>query len=50
MDERLTIGEICTREVVFASRTMSLVEAARLMREHHVGCLVVADELGGLRG
>lgn len=49
MDERLTIGEICTREVVFATRTMSLVEAARLMREHHVGCLVVADEVGGLR-
>jgi len=49
MGERLTTGEICTRNVSYAERGMPLVEAARLMREHHVGCLVVVDEVGGQR-
>ena len=44
MGERLTAGELCTRIVTFAERGMTLTEAARLMREHHVGCLVVVDE------
>ncbi len=38
------IGEICTRNVVFCSPDTSIVEAARLMREHHVGDLLVAVE------
>lgn len=46
MAERLTTGEICTRNVSYAERAMPLLEAARLMREHHVGCLVVVDEEG----
>ncbi|HEX8011520.1 MAG TPA: CBS domain-containing protein [Casimicrobiaceae bacterium] len=37
----MNAGEICNREVVFAYRTMNLAEAAKLMREHHVGSLVV---------
>lgn len=37
----MNAGEICNREVVFAYRDTRLVEAARLMREHHVGSLVV---------
>lgn len=42
----MNIGELCNRDVVFAYRDMRLVEAARLMREHHVGSLVVvADRL-----
>lgn len=45
MGERLTTGDICTRNVSFATRNMPLVEAARLMREHHVGCLVVVEEV-----
>lgn len=49
MGERLTAGEICTRHVSYAERGMPLVEAARLMREHHVGCLVAVDEVDGLR-
>lgn len=48
MGERLTSGEICTRNVSFAERGMPLTEAAKLMREHHVGCLVVV-EAGVLR-
>jgi len=37
----MAIGEICTREVVFVTRNESCAQAARLMREHHVGALVV---------
>ena len=37
----MAIGEICSREVVFIARNESCAQAARLMREHHVGSLVV---------
>lgn len=40
-----TTGDLCTREVVTASRSTLLNEAARLMRDRHVGCLVVVDDL-----
>lgn len=36
-------GEICNRIVVVAERRTPLVDAARRMREEHVGCLVVVD-------
>ena len=49
MGERFTTGEICTRNVTIAFKRTSLNEAARLMRENHVGCLVVVEETGGLR-
>jgi len=42
----MKIGEICSRVVVFAARDMTLAEASKLMREHHVGCLVVLEESG----
>lgn len=45
----MSIGEFCNREVVFATREMSLPEAAQLMREYHVGDLVVVDEIDGKR-
>jgi CBS domain-containing protein len=45
----MSISEFCNREVVFATREMSLPEAARLMREYHVGALVVVDEVNGKR-
>ncbi len=45
----MPIGEICNRSVVFARRGDSIVEAARLMREHHVGDLVVVEEANGQR-
>ncbi len=41
------IGEICSREVVFATRDMTVAAAAKLMRHHHVGSLVVVDQLNG---
>jgi CBS domain-containing protein len=40
----MNVGELCNREVVFATREMGLVEAARLMRQEHVGSLVVVAE------
>ena len=43
------VGEICSRKVVFARRNESVSQAARLMREHHVGSVVVADERNGRR-
>lgn len=49
MDERLNAGELCTRSVTIAFRSTRLKGAARLMRENHVGCLVVVDEIDGLR-
>jgi CBS domain-containing protein len=39
-----TVGDLCTRDVVTVSRATALNEAARLLRNHHVGCLVVVDE------
>lgn len=44
MQEMLSAGDVCNRIVTVADRRMSLVEAAHLMREHHVGSLVVVDE------
>lgn len=49
MGEKLTTGEICTRSVTMAFRQTPLDEAARLMRENHVGCLVVADDMPNQR-
>ena len=40
----MTVGEICNRVVIFTQRSTPLPEAARLMREHHVGSLIVVEE------
>ena len=45
MPQALTASDLCTRATVFAPRAMAIDEAARLMREQHVGCLVVADDM-----
>lgn len=42
--QAMSAGELCSRAVVFAYPDMALNEAARLMREHHVGSLVVVEE------
>jgi len=39
----MRIGEICTRTVVTCAREASALDVARLMREHHVGCVVVVE-------
>jgi len=40
----MNIGEICSRVVVLARRDTPLSEVAKLMREHHVGSVVVVEE------
>jgi CBS domain-containing protein len=40
----MKVADLCTREVVATGRTTSLREAAALMRERHVGSLVVLHE------
>ncbi|HYW02354.1 MAG TPA: CBS domain-containing protein [Gammaproteobacteria bacterium] len=37
----MSVGDYCNREVVVCDRDTSIREAARLMRAHHVGDLVV---------
>ena len=49
MAEKLDAGEICSRVVTIAERSMPVDEAAQLMRRDHVGCLVVVDETPGGR-
>lgn len=44
MREKMNAGEVCNRTVTVAERSMPLLKAAQLMRDHHVGCLVVVDE------
>ena len=40
-------GEVCNRTVIVVGRDASLGEASKLMREHHVGSLVVVDDTDG---
>ncbi len=43
----MSIGEVCNREVVVTDEDSSVFEAARLMRETHVGDLIVVKEING---
>ncbi|MFQ5915234.1 MAG: CBS domain-containing protein [Nitrospinota bacterium] len=43
----MSVGNICNRSVVVTRREAGILEAADLMRGHHVGNLVVVDEGGG---
>jgi CBS domain-containing protein len=43
----MKIKEICSRVVVVAAPETDLREAARLMRDHHVGALVVIEKRDG---
>jgi CBS domain-containing protein len=40
----MNVGEICNREVVVMGKQGSIREAAQLMREFHVGDIVVVEE------
>jgi CBS domain-containing protein len=45
MKDNLTAGGLCNRVVSIAYPSMAINEAARLMRERHVGCVVVVQEV-----
>ena len=46
-DPMTTIGEVCNREVVFTARDTPIAVAARLMRQYHVGTVVIVDQMNG---
>ena len=40
----MSVGQFCNRDTVIASKQDSIVEAAKLMREHHVGSVIVVED------
>ena len=40
----MTVGEICNREVIVIQRDATILEAAKLMRQYHVGAVIVVDK------
>ncbi len=44
----MSVGEVCNREVIVVEQGADANEAARLMREFHVGDLVVVEQRGGM--
>lgn len=45
----MNVGDVCNREVVVVERNASIRDAARLMRDFHVGDLVVVESGDGRR-
>jgi CBS domain-containing protein len=45
----MQIGEICTREVVCASPETTVAAAAKLMRQYHIGDVIVTRQEGARR-
>ena len=45
----MSISEVCNREVIIIQRDETVLEAAKLMRQHHVGNVIVVDESDGSR-
>lgn len=41
----MTVGEICNREAITIHRDETVLEAAKLMRQYHVGAVIVIDKL-----
>jgi len=42
----MTVGKFCNREVIIAEKSSTVTEAAKLMRHHHVGDVVIVDSNG----
>ncbi|MCK5437347.1 MAG: CBS domain-containing protein [Desulfobulbaceae bacterium] len=45
----MNVGEVCNREVVIVQSSDSILDAAKLMREHHAGDVVVVEDRDGQR-
>jgi len=45
----MNVGEICSRIVVVAESSTPVQQAAKLMRDHHIGALVVTEGNAGTR-
>ena len=44
----MPVSEICNREVVIVQPDMTVHEAAKLMRQHHVGTVVIVEDRKGV--
>ncbi|HEV8096045.1 MAG TPA: CBS domain-containing protein, partial [Burkholderiales bacterium] len=45
----MAISEFCHRNVVCATRETTVTEAANLMRQHHIGDVIIVETRGGKR-
>lgn len=45
----MLISELCNREVIIIQKEESALEAARLMRHHHVGDVIIVEEQNGVK-
>jgi len=43
----MRVGDVCTRSVVHCTKNASALEAAKLMRDGHIGNVVIVDERDG---
>jgi CBS domain-containing protein len=46
---KMPINEFCHRNVVCATRETTITEAANLMRQHHIGDVIIVETRGGKR-
>ena len=46
-DTDMTAAALCQSEVITTTGDMNLIDAAALMRDYHVGCLVVIEQVNG---
>mgnify|MGYP001810131390 CR=1 FL=1 len=42
----MTIGKVCNRELITVNRESTALNAAKLMRQHHVGDVIVVETKG----
>lgn len=42
----MTVGKFCNREVIIAEKNSTVAEVAKLMRQHHVGDVVIVNTNG----
>jgi signal-transduction protein with cAMP-binding, CBS, and nucleotidyltransferase domain len=42
----MSVGKICNRDTVIVRKLDSVVEAAKRMRQHHVGSVVIVEDAG----
>lgn len=45
----MPVSEICSREVVIVRRNETVLEAAKLMRQHHAGDVVVVEDRNSIQ-
>ena len=44
----MNVGKACSRKPVIVDAGVDIIEAAGLMRKHHVGSLIITEERGGI--